>query len=607
MVKAIDDKSVAAQLAPGFGDYWAILKRRKRAFLIPFAITLYISLLLAFGLPSVYRSQSTILIERQEIPTALVETTVTGFVQERIETIKQRLMSPDRLWEIAEKLNLYPDMRSEVERQKVIELMRDNIHVEMVDIKTNQAGSPREGIATVAFTVAFEDESPQTAQMVAAELTELYMSENRKRRGEQAAEVSSFLEKEVQRLAKEMEESERRLADFKKEHLGATPELSDLNMRLLEQTENKIQRLDDRIRSFEDRRMSLESQLSITSPYKDVFTDEGARVQTPGERLSTLTSEYLRLSATYAQNHPDVVKLRREITALENQTGLNSGASSLVAKLSRQREELAKARSRYSAEHPDVKKLQQSVASLERELRNIVVDRSASVITAPAKPDNPTYISLQTQLNSVLASIAADQATRAKLEQKLAKYESRLASTPAVERDFLALNRDYDNARKKYQEIKDKLLEARMAEQLEAGGKAERFTLISRPRVPVIPEKPDRVGIALLGSVLAFVFGLAGVTVKEYSDRSVRGSKGVLSISHAPPLVSIPYIENDEDRRRGRIRRWRTFINWSVVLLLASAGLLLLFLYKQCDDSACLKTYFEPAALSGSSSGEEGQ
>ncbi len=580
MVKA-NDKTVAMLLAPSLGDYWDIVKRRKWYFLVPFVATLYIALLLAFGLPSVYRAQATILIERQEIPSSLIETTITGFVQERIEAIKQRLMSHDRLWEIAEKLDLYPDVRSAANRQAVLKQMRDNIYVEMVDIKTSQAGSTRQGVATIAFTVAFEDQSPETAQIVATELAELYMSENRKQRGEQAAEVSGFLEEEAQRLAQKMAESEKKLAEFKEKHLGATPELSNLNMRLLEQTENKIQRLDDRIRSLEDRKMSLESQLAITNPHKDVFTDEGARVQSSGERLSTLTSEYLRLSATYAQDHPDVVKLRREITALENQTGLNSGASSLVAKLSTQREELARARQRYSDQHPDVKKLQQSVASLERELRNISIDRSANIITAPTRPDNPAYISLQTQLNSVIADIAADHSTRRKLEQKLAKYESRLASAPAVERDFLALTRDYDNAKKKYQEIKDKLLEARMAEQLEAGGKAERFSLVARPYVPTIPEKPNRLGIALLGAVLAFAFGLGGVTVKEYSDHTVHGSKGVLAVSHAPPLVSIPYIMNSQDIRAERKRRWKIILIWGMVFLLVSASFVLLYMYKQ--------------------------
>ena len=577
----MSNDNLKVKAAPSLGDYWAALKRRRWYFLIPFLLVLYISLMLAYGLPPLYRSQATILIERQEIPANLVETTVTGFVQERIEALKQRLMSHERLWEIAEKLNLYPEERAQGNRQKVVKLMRDNIYVEMVDVKASEAGSSRPGYATIAFTVAFENSSPETAQIVASELAELYMSENRRQRSEQAAEVTEFLEQEAERLAKEMEESEKKLAEFKKKHVGATPELANLNLRLMEQTENKIQRLDDRIRALEERKRSLEGQLAITSPHKDVYTEQGTRVLSTGERLSTLTSEYLRLSAIYAQTHPDVVKLRREIASLESQTGMNSGASSLVAKLSRLREELAKARERYTPEHPDVIKLQESVARLERELRNISIDRSATVIPAPVKPDNPAYISLQTQYDSVMADIAADHATRRKLEQKLAKYEARMASIPAVERDFMALTRDYDNAKKKYQEVKDKLLEAKMAEQLEAGGQSERFTLIERPYVPSTPEKPNRLGIALLGSMLAFVTGLGGVAVKEYGDHAVHGSKGVLSISHAPPLANIPYIENSYDVSLRKRRRLRSVAIASFALLLGVASFVALYIYRQ--------------------------
>ncbi len=577
----MSNNNLAVNGVPSIGDYWSAVKRRKWYFLIPFMFTLYVSMLLAYGLPPVYRSQATILIERQEIPTNLVETTVTGFVQERIEALRQRLMSHERLWEIAEKLDLYPEERAAGNRQEIVKRMRENIYVEMVDVKASEAGAARPGYATIAFTVAFEDSSPEIAQVVANELAELYMSENRRQRSEQAAEVTEFLEQEAERLAKEMEESEKRLAEFKKKHIGATPELANLNLRLMEQTENKIQRLDDRIRALEERKRTLEGQLAITSPYKDVFTEEGARVLSTGERLSTLTAEYLRLSAIYAQSHPDVVKLRREITSLENQTGMNTGASSLVADLSRLREELAKAKQRYSPEHPDVIKLGESVAKLERELRNISIDRSAATIPVQVKPDNPTYISLQTQYDSVLADIAADHATRRKLEKKLAKYEARMESIPAVERDFMALTRDYDNAKKKYQEVKDKLIEAKMAEQLEAGGRSERFALIERPYVPTTPEKPNRLGIALLGSMLAFVAGIGGVAAREYGDHAVHGSKGVLSISHAPPLANIPYIENDRDVISRKKQRLRMIAMGALTLSLVAASFVALFIFRQ--------------------------
>ena len=66
------------------GEYLAILKRRKWFFIIPFVAIVAASTAFAFALPPVYKATATILVEKQEIPTELIQTTVTGYVQERI-------------------------------------------------------------------------------------------------------------------------------------------------------------------------------------------------------------------------------------------------------------------------------------------------------------------------------------------------------------------------------------------------------------------------------------------------------------------------------------------------------------------------------------------
>jgi len=65
-------------------DYLAMLRRRRVQIIVPFALILLISISLAFGLPPVYQSTATILIERQEIPQEFVRSTVTSYAAERI-------------------------------------------------------------------------------------------------------------------------------------------------------------------------------------------------------------------------------------------------------------------------------------------------------------------------------------------------------------------------------------------------------------------------------------------------------------------------------------------------------------------------------------------
>ena len=142
------------------------------------------------------------------------------------------------------------------------------------------------------------------------------------------------------------------------------------------------------------------------------------------------------------------------------------------------------------------------------------------------------------------------------LERLVGEYERRLLRAPIVERDQTALTRDYNNALNKYQEIKDKQLEAQLAQQLELDEKAERFTMLSKARFPDSPESPNRLGILLLGIVLGTGCGLGTAAVAEYTDRTVRGARGVLTLMQTMPLASIPLLHTAEEVRAQSKRRW---------------------------------------------------
>lgn len=549
--RTMDDRTLNQQAVLEIGDYIEILRRRKVHFIVPFVLVLAASLILAFTLPPVYRSEATILIEQQEIPADLVESTVTGFVQQRIQGLSKRLLSYDNLWQIAEKYDLYPEDRMIDNKQEIIQRMRENIFVEMVDVKANEPGTTRQGLATIAFTVAFEYEDPEVTRAVTNDLANLYLEENRRIRSEKAADVTKFLEKESLRLNKEISQLESKLASFKQNQREQLPELMNLNLRLHEKTENEIERSKEQIRNLEDRLSALQSELSLTKPHVDIYDAQGQRIQTGRERLSVLAAEYLQLSAKYSQNHPDVVKVRREIEALGAQTSDAAGVKQLVDELTVLRNRLSEARQRYADDHPDVQKLYASIAAVEKGLRNASVSGPAGESEYATAPDNPRYVSLKTQIDAATGSLRAERARLQQLEDKLSEYQERLFKTPTVERDYKSLSRDYDNAKAKYKEIKDKLLEARLAEELEAGSKAERFTLVQAAFLPSLPERPNRIGIALLGTLLAFASGLGSVATAEYMDRTVRGQKGVAQVFGAPPLATIPYISLEKsDKRR---------------------------------------------------------
>jgi len=537
----------------GLGDYLAALKRRKVPLAAATAAILAASLGVAFGLPPAYQATATILIEQQEIPQDLVRSTVASYANERLQMVSQRVMTRSHMGEIIDRHELYAETLEREPLESVIERMREqDITIELVsaEVVDPRSGRPRE--ATIAFTLSYQNESPRLAHRVANDLATLFLRENATTRQEQAEEAASFLEGQAERLAQRVAKLEEKLATFKEKHFDQLPELTDLNLQLMDRTERELIEVARQIRSLQERKIYLESELAQMDPTAVLYSETGERVLGPADKLKVLQTEYLSAAARYSSDHPDVVRLRKEIRALEAETGASGLQRELQAELQGLRAELAAASERYSDEHPDVKRLARAVASLEEELEKV---GSASSSSSGVKPNNPAYIDLQARLDAAESELESLRERRRELQQKLAGYERRLTATPQVERQYRELTREYETAVAKYQEVKAKALEAQIARSLESEGKGEQFTLIESPVVPEEPAKPNRLAIGLLGVVFSFAGGVGTAAVSESLDQTVRGVRGVTALVHAPPLAAIPPIRG-EAHLRSRRRRW---------------------------------------------------
>ncbi|MCU7863502.1 MAG: lipopolysaccharide biosynthesis protein [Candidatus Thiodiazotropha sp. (ex Lucinoma borealis)] len=481
----------------GIGDYVAILKRRKKQLIIPALVILILSAGLAFGLPSVYRSEATILIEQQEIPTELVRSTVTSYAGERIQVISQRVMTTENLGKIIDSYGLYKDEQENTSITLLVEKLREEIQLEMISADVVDPRSGRPTTATIAFKLSFNSKHPRVAQKVTNELVSLYLDENLKRRAQSALETSSFLGAEAEKLNQQITELETLLATFKEQHLNNLPELQQLNIQLMERNERELSETNQQIRNLEERKIYLQSELAQMSPTSDLYNSSGNRVMGTEDRLKALQTEYVALSTRYTDDHPTLVKIIGEIKALKKELGINAGG-----------------------------------------------------ISGIKQSDNPAYLQLETQLQAAESELASLKEMRIEVKEKIKDFESRLMQSPQVEREYRNLTRDYENALAKYQEVKAKQLEAELSESLERERKGERFSLIEPPQLPEKPDKPNRMAILFLGFVFSFAGGFGNVLVRESMDQTVYGSKGVIAITQAPPLAVIPYIECSEDHRK---------------------------------------------------------
>ncbi len=545
-------RSQESEPVQGLRDYVAMFHRRRTLIVLAGGVLLGLSLAAAFLWPATYKSMATILIEEQEIPSELVHSTITSYADQRIETIKQQVMSRTTLWKVVEQYNLYPDLRRTNPAEEVVKRFTKDIAVEVISADVVDKRTQHPTKATIAFTVAYQSNSPDLAQKVANELTSLFLGENLKSRERQAQEATSFLQQEAENLSKHIGEVDERIAQFKHRANGALPELMPLNLQLMSQSDRELMDIDQQIRTLEERKNYLEGELATIKPNTPIMSVTGERILDSSERLRALRAEYAGASANRSPDHPDILKMKQEIEALEKETGQLPEIEEASKQLIDARATLATVSERLGKDHPDVVQARRTIAALEREVRQLA---SVPLRRPMGRPENPAFINLQAQLNSATSSLNALRATRTAVKQRLQDYAARLERTPEMEHDYLFLTRDRDTSGQKYQDIRSRLLEAKVSEGLEVQRKGERFSLIDPPSLPEKPDKPNRPAIVLLGFILALAGGIGSGAAAESFDHSIRTPEQLAQLTQLFPLAVIPFMPNEQDLSRAVKRR----------------------------------------------------
>lgn len=557
----------------------AVLRRRGRQVLLTLAALLTLTLLVAFLWPAEYESTGIVLIEQQEVPEEFVQSAVTSYADQRVKMISQRVMTTSNLLEIIRKYGLYPERQRREPREKLLKRMRDDIGLEMISADVVDPLQGRATKATIAFAVSYRSPSAIEAAKVANELTTLYLDENASTRKQLAADTAQFLRQEAERVGREVAALDQQIADFKSINADALPELAEVNVQLLTRAEEELRAVDARMLALGQQEAFLEAQLAQVSPNSLTIDATGQRLLGTPERLTLARAQLASAQSLYLPDHPDVLRLQREVSGLERELGQVPNAGDLQRQLALAKDQLARARERYSPEHPDVKRYQRLVEYIEASLRGW-----QQVAVKPASgehADNPAYIQLQTQRQSVQSERNAFEGQRAELRARLGQLGERLAAAPSVEREYTAMLRDLQGAQAKYQEVRQKQMAAQLAQNLETEQKGERFTLIEPPLVPEQPASPNRPLILLLGALLSVAGALGYALLRESIEGRVHGSRDLAGLVGVPPLAVVPYVELDEERKtasRGRIY-WVAGIAAAVV----TALVLLHFLYRPLD------------------------
>ncbi len=460
-------------------DYLSIMRSHAWYLIGIFVLVLLIAVVVAFAIPPTYRASGTIMVESMQGPDAASFKPGRNDTDERINVIKQRVMTREGLVPIINKYNLFGEGAPSATTTELVEGMRKKIGVEPINSASSQH-SP----STIAFTISFEDRRPDIALQVANDLVSLFLQWNVKLRTEGATETATFLSQEADRLKAEVDSMDEKISEYKKQNSDNLPEQMNLRAAMIARAENDLYEVERDVRSGNEELRSLEAELAAS---KHGLSNDSSQT------LPALKAEYARLSAIYTESHPDILAIKRKIDVLQQGGSLQDQKNT------------------------------------------------------PANTANLDAFRIQAKIDAVNARLESLARQKNMLQGKIAQNERAMERTPAIAQDLDVLIRDRDSAQRKYDEIRNKTINAQITRNLETENKSDRFTLLEPPILPEKPFKPDRMKIVALGIFLALGCSGGLLVALATFDPSVRGVNALEHAMGYRPMAVIPYLVIPEE------------------------------------------------------------
>lgn len=502
-----------------------IVSRRRWALLLPFLFFLMLAGWLSVVLPRAYRGEATLLYQQRAVPKEYVQQLSSYSPEDWLRAMTQRITSRERMLAVAAEFGLFSG-RSDAERA---DLMRRATSVELIERelrKDSPYRASREPVAVTAFTLSFEAADPVLASKATNRLAALLVAESRRARTRQASAAGEFIEQELGAAAKRLRTQEARLEVFKQRYAGELPEQVQMNATALATAQLRLQAVGQQKAQAKEKVLSCRQRIT---------------------------------------------ELVHGVAALSGGGAMTSEVNPLLAQLQEKRQEMETLRGRYTPEHPDVVRVKGELSRLEAKLTGTGKVKTADAVDIVRA--NPLLKDVTAQLEAAEEDYRRLNAEEAMVQEAITLNQRRIDLAPQRAQELEALSRDYSAIQAAYQALLNKKLETTMAANLEGEGAGDQFAMLDAAVVPERPFRPSFNKILVFCTLLGLVFGMVGATVFEFADDSFRNESEAEQFLKLPVLASVPRLQTSVElaadrQRRGRLAMMATAVAVGYLLTL---------------------------------------
>jgi uncharacterized protein involved in exopolysaccharide biosynthesis len=305
-------------------EYPKIIWRRRWYVFAGFVLVAIGTAIYSWRTPDVFKSVSTIRIEPAVIPQDYARPSDRSTPDQQIAGIRQHVQSRSFAARLIQEFQLFGyGVDSDFSMDDAIGSLGRNIEIVNVSKDT--------------FQISVVSADAQLSQTILRRVVDTLIQSSNSSRRNRATEADQFVEEQLRQTEQKLIAQEEKIKQFKMAHLGGLPEQSAANMNALNglnaqlmAVENALQLVREQqkqmeFRAQQQKQINMLSSSILDQPSLSHFEEiTSSNPVTSNPLLEAKQAERKALLLKYTRNHPDVVRIEKEIDALRRQTESNA-------------------------------------------------------------------------------------------------------------------------------------------------------------------------------------------------------------------------------------------------------------------------------------------
>ncbi|MEM8995547.1 MAG: Wzz/FepE/Etk N-terminal domain-containing protein [Acidobacteriota bacterium] len=228
------------------------------------------------------------------------------------------------------------------------------------------------------------------------------------------------------------------------------------------------------------------------------------------------------------ENLPDTIAAESTVTESDTVKLIKQNILSLAL----ERSELL---SRYTPTSTRIQDIERRI----EEARKLLSETEDTTLEEVMTAANPALQSLEIELVTTDANLAASQARKQALDEQIESYRQKLSRLELLGTELRRLANDVENKENAHQNYLQKEEEARLSSSLDESGIVN-LAIFERAEPPVAAEASKSLFVILGGMIGGIALGVLAAFIRDFLDPRLKGSAQAFRLSGTPIIAEIP-------------------------------------------------------------------